>query len=245
MLPYTASWQQQRVLLRCSVSRRDSHINLKVSPLCVNSSEIPFCYGRLTKEKKRLLWITWPPLSYLMSDEGKNIITPCWLDLDCLAPSDNMLLWLSETSCHLDWKIRMTLNIIVLWKQREVTSPYTLKDKTGCLTLASKSSIYSSGSSEWIREMRITANNFGQLWSKTLVVLQLYNGAKLELFHTHVLAQFNSVWQFMSGICISFAVTVVPAWRCVFNWWCACLEKWSTERLKRTPNPAVLLRNSH
>lgn len=101
-------------------------------------------------KKKKLLWITWPPLSYLMSDEGKNIITPCWLDLDCLAPSDNMLLWLSETSCHLDWKIRMTLNINVLWKQREVTSPYTLKDKTGCLTLVSKSSIYSSGSSKTI-----------------------------------------------------------------------------------------------
>ena len=46
----------------------------------------------------KLLWITGPPLSYLTSGDGENIITPCWLDLSCSAPSDSMLQWLSDIS---------------------------------------------------------------------------------------------------------------------------------------------------
>lgn len=99
---------------------------LKFYTLSGNSCEIPFCHRRLTKEKE-LIWITSPPLSYRASGEGKNIITACWLDLNCLVPSDNTLLWLSETSCHPVWKIRVTLNVIVLWKHSLATSPPKLR----------------------------------------------------------------------------------------------------------------------
>lgn len=121
MPPQTAFCQQLRAWGRFSVSRRDGHINLKVlHAIC------EFIHRRLTKEKE-LIWITSPPLSYRASGEGKNIITACWLDLNCLVPSDNTLLWLSETSCHPVWKIRVTLNVIVLWKHSLATSPPKLR----------------------------------------------------------------------------------------------------------------------
>lgn len=95
---------------RCSFSRRDIHINLKVSALCVNSFKISFCHGRLNIERrrekrKRRIRVNWSPLSNLMSDDGEKHY-PAVLITSQLPPPSHLITCSYDYQRHLDWEIR-------------------------------------------------------------------------------------------------------------------------------------------
>lgn len=159
------------------------------------------------KETKQRIWVNWSPLSNLMLDDGENITLLCWLDLS-LPPSlrsDNMFLWLSETS----WlRNKVTLNLMVSYRsvqrsQLSSTATARTRDSHGCVSRLQAMGLFN---------MLVHPDTSQLTHSESCVKKPVvFENSKVRSIIKKKMTT-SPLWNALHTFCTPASVSLIPAW---------------------------------